>query len=79
MTQTVKSTKRKQRLSAVSKREAMMGFLFAAPWILGFVLLQAFPLLYSLYLSFTNATTTSMVVDWKGLNNFKAMGVRTFF
>lgn len=50
-----------------------MGFLFAAPWIIGFVVLQAFPLFYSLYLSFTNATTTSMVVNWKGLANYKAI------
>lgn len=54
-----------------SQREALMGVLFATPWLIGFVLLMAFPLLYSLYLSMTNATTNSMFVEWRGLQNYK--------
>lgn len=64
---------RKKRLKMYSTRETVAGYLFASPWIIGFLLLTAFPLLYSLYLSFTNATTTSMVVDFKGLANYKVI------
>ncbi len=48
-----------------------MGVLFAAPWLIGFILLMAFPLFYSLYLSCTNATTTSMFVEGRGFQNYK--------
>ena len=48
-----------------------MGILFAAPWLIGFFLLMAFPLFYSLYLSGTNATTTSLFMEWRGLQNYK--------
>ena len=70
----------KLRLRRYGKREAILGFLFAAPWIIGFLLLTAFPLGYSLYLSMTNATTTSTVETFKGLANYKAiLGDVTFW
>ncbi len=50
-----------------------MGYLFAAPWLVGFVVLMAFPLFYSLYLSFTNATTTSMTTQWRGISYYKTI------
>lgn len=37
-----------------SKRDARVGVLFALPWILGFLLFMAYPLLASLFYSFTN-------------------------
>lgn len=64
---------KKNRLKRYSLRESVMGYLFASPWIIGFLLLTAFPLFYSLYLSFTNATTTSMVTDFKGFANYRAI------
>jgi len=36
------------------KRDARIGILFAMPWILGFTIFLAYPLLSSLYFSFTN-------------------------
>jgi len=36
------------------KRDARVGILFAMPWILGFTIFLAYPLLSSLYFSFTN-------------------------
>lgn len=50
-----------------------MGYLFAAPWLIGFVVLMAFPLFYSLYLSFTNATTTSISTQWRGISYYKTI------
>ena len=66
-------TTKKKRIKVYNTRESIAGYLFASPWIIGFLLLTAFPLFYSLYLSFTNATTSSMVVDFKGLANYKAI------
>lgn len=68
-----KTTKKRNRPKMYSTRETVAGFLFASPWILGFLLLTAFPLFYSLFLSFTNATTTSMSMSFRGLANYKAI------
>ncbi len=65
--------KKKQKSNKYNDREAVIGVIFASPWIIGFVLLTAFPLIYSFYLSFTNATTSSMVVEWRGLQNYKTI------
>lgn len=70
---------RGKRLKMYSTRETVAGYLFASPWIIGFVLLTAFPLFYSLYLSFTNATTKSMIIDFKGLANYKVIVQDPYF
>ena len=36
------------------QQEARIGWLFLSPWIIGFVLLKALPILASLVFSFTN-------------------------
>ena len=63
----------KKRRHQYNRREAVLGYLFASPWLIGFVVLMAFPLCYSLYLSFTNATTTTMNLNWKGLDFYKVI------
>lgn len=63
----------KKRGHQYNRREAVLGYLFASPWLIGFVMLMAFPLCYSLYLSFTNATTTTMNLSWKGLDFYKVI------
>ena len=65
------SVEKKKKIKKYNRREAVMGMLFAAPWLIGFLLLMAFPLFYSLYLSCTNATTTSLFMEWRGLQNYK--------
>lgn len=53
-------------------RESIAGLLFASPWLIGFFGLLCFPLLLSLWYSFTNYSllgTTSFV----GLHNYKAL------
>lgn len=64
----VKNTK---KFKKYNRREAIMGMMFAAPWLIGFIMLMAFPLFYSLYLSCTNATTSSLFIEWRGLQNYK--------
>ncbi len=53
-------------------REAVLGWLFAAPWIIGFLVFTAGPMLFSLYTSFTryNITTTPI---WIGTDNYTSL------
>ena len=41
------------RMSRARRRELFYGLLFASPWLVGFVLWTVFPVLSSLYYSFT--------------------------
>lgn len=65
--------KPKKRNREYKLQESLLGYLFASPWIIGFIGLMAFPLLYSLYLSFTNAKTSSLFVDFIKMDNYKAI------
>ena len=38
----------------MARREAIEGYLFILPWILGFLIFRLGPMLYSLFLSFTD-------------------------
>jgi multiple sugar transport system permease protein len=49
--------------------EAITGWLFAMPWILGFLVFTAGPMLFSLYASFTKYNVIKDPV-WIGLQNF---------
>ncbi len=60
------------RRSAMARREALDGFLFALPWFLGFVLLTAGPMAASLYLSLTNYDVLSPP-QWVGLANYQKL------
>ncbi len=54
------------------KRERWIGYAFIAPWLAGFLVLTAGPMLYSLYLSFTQASLLS-APRWVGLDNYAAI------
>lgn len=55
----------------LSQRQSVVGFLFVSPWVLGFVLLLASPLLSSFILSFQKITRIrDFVGDWVGLSNY---------
>lgn len=41
-------------IKKTKKQENLMGYLFASPWLIGIIVLGAFPILASLYISFTN-------------------------
>ena len=45
------------------------GLLFILPWLLGFLILQAYPLIMSLYYSFTNFSILSEG-KWVGFDNY---------
>lgn len=61
---------RRQGLSRARRREAIEGYLYMLPWIIGFVVFTGGPMLISLYLSFTEYRITSDPV-WIGLENYK--------
>jgi multiple sugar transport system permease protein len=50
-------------------REGIMGYLFASPWILGFLIFTIFPVCSSLYYSFTNFNTLKTPA-WLGVTNY---------
>ncbi|MGE5676358.1 MAG: carbohydrate ABC transporter permease [Mycobacterium leprae] len=50
-------------------REALTGYLFILPWIIGFLVFTAGPMFFSLYASFTNYDITSRF-KWIGLQNY---------
>ncbi|MDO9629863.1 MAG: sugar ABC transporter permease [Acholeplasmataceae bacterium] len=41
-------------IQKLKKHENLIGYLFASPWLLGLIVLGAFPILASFYISFTN-------------------------
>jgi len=54
------------------KAEHKQGWLFVSPWVIGFVLLTAGPMVYSLYLSFTASSLLSPP-QWVGFENYRRM------
>ena len=53
-------------------REGVAGYVFLSPWLLGFVGITALPMLYSLYLSFTDYQLLAPP-EWVGLKNYQTM------
>ena len=56
-------------LSRRQRREALQFYLLVAPWVIGFLCLTAGPMLYSLFLSFTDYDLFH-APQWIGLGNF---------
>jgi multiple sugar transport system permease protein len=52
------------------KAEHRQGWLFVSPWVIGFLMLTAGPMVYSLYLSFTASSLLSPP-QWVGLENYR--------
>jgi len=60
------------RKTARALKKNALGYAFISPWLSGFLLLTAGPMLYSLYLSFTSATLLSPP-RFLGLDNYAGM------
>ncbi|MDI9547800.1 MAG: sugar ABC transporter permease [Chloroflexota bacterium] len=61
-----------RRYGSLRRREAIMGYVFAAPWILGFVFFIAGPMLASIILSFTNWDLLSPI-RFVGFGNYNKL------
>lgn len=59
-------------------REAIVGWLFAAPWIIGFLVFTAGPMVFSLYASFTEYSITTPP-QWVGIENYQTLFNDPFF
>jgi multiple sugar transport system permease protein len=51
-------------------REGVAGYVFLSPFLLGLMGITAIPMLYSLYLSFTNYELLALEWDWIGFENY---------
>jgi multiple sugar transport system permease protein len=63
---------RKKRWLSISRREALFCYLFISPWVLGFVIFTAGPILASLYFSFNDYAIIAPA-EWVGLKNFNKL------
>src|SRR5688572_9579195 len=65
-----KDSTRRSSSSSLARREALYGWLFASPWIIGFVLFTAGPMLASFYLGFTEYSIANPP-KWVGTANYQ--------
>jgi multiple sugar transport system permease protein len=56
--------------SPMARREALTFYILIAPWLLGFLIFLAWPMVRSLYLSFTNYSLLAPPV-WVGFQNYQ--------
>jgi multiple sugar transport system permease protein len=62
------------RFSGLAWRRARWGYVFIAPWLIGFVLFTAFPMVATLVFSFTNINLTqSEPLQFVGLKNYETL------
>ena len=60
---------RASRRLSVSRREALWGYLFILPWIIGFIAFNAYPIGSVFYLSFTEYNVLQPA-EWVGFENY---------
>jgi multiple sugar transport system permease protein len=56
----------------MERKEALQGYVFISPWLIGFLCFALGPMLFSLYTSFTNYNITSRM-DFIGVSNYVRM------
>lgn len=56
-------------MKRISKKEAYAGFTFASPWLIGFCVFMAYPLIASVYFSLCDYSVLKAPV-WVGLDNY---------
>jgi multiple sugar transport system permease protein len=65
----IKAQRPQGKLGKMARKEAFRGYLFIAPWIIGFLLFTLIPILSSFYYSFTRYSVLRPPV-WTGLDNY---------
>jgi multiple sugar transport system permease protein len=56
-----------------NRREALAGYLFISPWIIGFLIFTAGTMIYSLVISFSHYNLATNLMRPAGLNNYRAL------
>ncbi|GBF75705.1 ABC transporter permease [Paenibacillus sp. 598K] len=56
---------------SINGREALTGYLFIAPWLIGLGIFVAYPLLFTIYMSFNDVRITNLglQMNWVGFEN----------
>jgi len=61
-----------KKLFTFKRKEGLQGYIFILPWLVGFAVFTAGPLLFSFGASFTNYNVTSQM-DFVGMDNYKTL------
>ncbi|GGD93483.1 carbohydrate ABC transporter permease [Paenibacillus nasutitermitis] len=63
--------KRRAHRISINGREALSGYLFIAPWLIGLGVFVAYPLLFTIYMSFNEVRVTNLGLQmkWVGFEN----------
>jgi ABC-type sugar transport system permease subunit len=72
ISRTSASVATKQRRKQTIERQRIWGWIFLSPWIVGFLVFTAFPMLSSLVLSFTDFRF-GQEIHWVGLRNWELL------
>src|SRR6478752_7717598 len=72
-TRTAERKPPKKRASTYNKREALAGYLFISPWIIGFLVFTLGAMLYSLYISFSNYNLATNSATPAGFDNYSEL------
>lgn len=59
-----------RRHSRLARKEALWGYIFLLPWIIGFLVFIAGPMIASLYLGFTSYSIGPKFPTWIGFDNY---------
>ena len=70
---TASKASRPLRKRTYNRREAIAGYLFISPWIIGFLVFTLGAMLYSLYISFSYYNLAKNTTRPAGLDNYRAM------
>src|SRR5438067_5904149 len=62
-----------RRLSPETRRDLRNGLLFLSPWLLGLLIFTAYPIVSTIYYSFTDYDGVTFPPRWIGLNNYKTL------
>ncbi|MGL4373162.1 MAG: carbohydrate ABC transporter permease [Turicibacter sp.] len=64
--------RKKRKMSVEQRRHNILGYSFLSVWLTGFLIFTAFPLLYTIYLSFNTVTLTvkGWETGWIGIENY---------
>jgi multiple sugar transport system permease protein len=65
--------RRRRGSTAEARREAVAGYVFLTPWLIGLMAITAVPMLYSFYLSFTNWDLILNSGRYVGFRNYERM------
>jgi oligogalacturonide transport system permease protein len=74
--------KTKKHSLTIKHRNALTGYLFFSPWIIGFLVFTLFPIIYSIRLSLNSLqiTTKGILMTWKGFEYYnEALKIDTTF